>query len=193
MLRELLKKINLFSLLHQIDMDLANQCRQKRCSYCGGPLHLACYKRKPRGGPENLLEEYMVRQSLCCGQEGCRRRTLPPSCLFMGRRVYWGCVILVVMVLRQTKPRGAKTGKLMKMFGIDRKTLFRWIGYFRDQFPRHSQWQSLRGRISPVVQDNELPTSLVRYFLKHTKSSEEGLIQCLRFLAIGGNGTMEHA
>ena len=193
MLRELLKKINLFSLLHQIDMDLANQCREKGCPYCGGPLHFARYQRKPRGGPKNFPEEYIVRQSLCCGQEGCRRRTLPPSCLFMGRRVYWGCVILVVMLLRQKRPRGAKTRKLMQMFNIARKTLFRWIAYFRDTFPRSGQWQHLRGRISPVVQDNELPTSLVRYFLKHTKSSEEGLIQCLRFLAIGENGTMEHA
>lgn len=193
MLRDLLKKINIFTLLHKIDIDLAHQCRQKRCSYCGGPLYLACYQRKPRGGPENIPEEYMVRQSLCCGQEACRRRTLPPSCLFMGRRIYWSCVILVVMVLRQERPRGAKTRKLMQIFGIDRKTLFRWIAYFRDEFPRSSQWKSLRGRISTEVADNMLPANLVQYFLKHTESLEEGLIKCLRFLAIGEKGTMEHA
>jgi hypothetical protein len=29
----------------------------------------------------------MVRQAFCSSREHCSRRTLPPSCLFMGRRV----------------------------------------------------------------------------------------------------------
>ena len=99
MLPELIQKVSLFYLLHRIDIDLAKQLQQGRCPYCNGPLHHSNYERKPRGGPENIPDEYLVRQSLCCGRPDCRRRTLPPSCLFMGRRVYWGCVILVVMTL----------------------------------------------------------------------------------------------
>jgi len=130
MLPELLQKSSLFSLLHRIDTDLANQCRERGCPFCGGHLHQATYQRKPRGGPEGLPAEYLVRQSLCCGRENCRRRSLPVSCLFMGRRVYWAGVILVVMALRQNRPESAGTGELMRMFGMTRKTLFRWMSYF---------------------------------------------------------------
>jgi len=93
MISELLERSSLFSLLHRIDRDLAEEHRQKRCPVCGGPLHQSNYPRKPRGGPEDLPEEILVRRSFCCGTEGCRVRSLPPSCLFMGRRVYWGVVV----------------------------------------------------------------------------------------------------
>ena len=185
MLPELLQKSSLFSLLHRIDRDLASQCREKRCPFCGGPLNQANYERKPRGGPEDLPEEYLIRQSLCCSRENCRRRTLPASCLFMGRRVYWAGVILVIMALRQNRPNGASTIKLMRMFGISRKTLFRWIDYFREEFPISAQWQRLRGRVHASVRNSELPGGLLRYFIRYADSAEEGLVRCLRFLATG--------
>lgn len=187
MLSEYLQKAILFSLLHRIDVDLANQRRQEGCPFCdGGPLHWANYPRKPRGGPSSLPEKYSIRHSLCCGREGCRRRTLPPSCLFLGRKVYWAMVILVVMVLRQARPHGASTRELMRTFGIDRKTLFRWIAYFRDVFPHSAKWQRLRGRISSQVKDSRLPADLVEYFFQHSGCPpDEGLVACLRFLASG--------
>lgn len=185
MLPELLQKSSLFSLLHRIDKNLAKQCRQSGCPFCDGLLHQANYERKPRGGPEDLPEEYMIRQSLCCGRESCRRRTLPPSCLFMGRRVYWGGVILVVMALRQNRPEGASTIKLMRMFGMSRKTLFRWIAYFRDVFPISAQWQRLRGRVDSSVSDRDLPGGLLNYFIRHAASVEQGIVKCLYFLATG--------
>ena len=185
MLPELLQKSSLFSLLYRIDTDLANQHREEGCPFCDGLLHQANYQRKPRGGPENLPEEHMIRRSLCCSQENCRRRTLPPSCLFMGRRVYWGGVILVVMTLRQNRPEGASTIRLMRMFGISRKTLFRWIAYFRDEFPISTQWQRLRGRVNSSVRDTSLPGGLLDYFIRHADSAEKGLVHCLGFLATG--------
>jgi len=183
MLPELLQKASLFSLLHRIDMDLARQHEQGGCSYCGGPLNQANYPRKPRGGPDDIPEDCLLRLSLCCGREGCRRRSLPPSTRFMGRRVYWGCVILVVMTLRQNKPDGVSASKLERLFGVTRKTLIRWVAYFRDVFPSSAQWQRLRGRVSPSVRDSELPGALVRFFLLNSESPEEGFIACLRFLA----------
>ncbi len=185
MLKELSQKASLFSLLHRIDEDLANQSQQKGCPHCGGPLHQANYQRKPRGGPDALPEEYMIRQSLCCGRENCRKRTLPPSCLFMGRRVYWSCVILVVMALRQNQPQGASAKELMRMFGICRKTLFRWVSYFREEFAHSAQWQRLRGRVSSLVEDCRLPASLLEHFFEHNNTPEEGLVSCLHFLATG--------
>ena len=101
----------------------------------------------------------------------------------MGRRVYWGCVILVVMTLRQNKPDGVSASKLERLFGVTRKTLIRWVAYFRDVFPSSVQWQRLRGRVSPSVRDSELPGTLVRLFLLNGESPEKGIIACLYSLA----------
>ena len=183
MLPELLQKASLFSLLHRIDMDIAGQLRQGGCLYCGGPLHQANYQRKPRGGPNYIPEDCLLQFSLCCGRQGCRRRSLPPSTRFMGRRVYWGCVILVTMTLRQNRPDGVSARELMRLFGFTRNTLIRWAAYFRDIFPSGAQWQRLRGTVSASVRNGELPGALVRFFLLTSESAEKGLIACLRFLA----------
>ena len=183
MLAELLKKASLFRILHRIDTDLCSQLRQKRCPYCGGPLHQSNYERKPRGGPETIPDEYLIRQSLCCGRPECRRRSLPASCLFMGRRVYWGCVILVVMALKQNRPHATSARRIKEMFGISRKTLKRWIAYFRDEFPASIQWQRLRGRLASTVSNTALPAGLINYFVEIFQSPQQAIIGCLRFLA----------
>jgi hypothetical protein len=174
-------------LLHCIDIDLAKEQQLAGCPYCGGPLHHSSYQRKPRGGPDSIPDEYLVRLSLCCGREDCRRRTLPPSSLFMGRRMCWRCVILVILTLRQNRPNGTSTGRLTRLFRVSRNTIKRWIAYYRDIFPSSDQWQRLRGRISSSVRDNELPGGLVRYFLDHSESPEKALAGCPRFLATGGS------
>jgi hypothetical protein len=188
MIAELLQKSSLFSLLHRIDIDLAGQFRLKGCMFCGGPLHQANYERKPRGGPGDLPEQCLVRQSLCCGREGCRRRCLPPSSLFMGRRVYFAAVILVVMALRENRPDSESAVKLRLKLGISRKTFLRWVTYFRETFPLSRQWQELRGRVSSSVSNHQLPGSLLEYFIRSADSSKEGLVGCLQFLACGQAG-----
>lgn len=183
MLPELVQRISLFQLLHRLDLDLAASHKQKGCPHCGAPLHHSNYLRKPRGGHPQIPEEICVRQSLCCGREGCRRRSQPPSCLFMGRRVYWRCVVLVVAALRQRRPDGINACKLSRMFSIPRKTLIRWFGYFRDEFPGSPQWQRLRGRLSEPVLDSELPGSLLGYFVEQSVDALSGLVGCLHLLA----------
>lgn len=188
MLPELLQKSNLFFLLYRIDEDLAGQCRESGCPYCGGRLHRADYERKPRGGPDTIPEPYLVRHSFCCERPDCRKRSLPPSCRFWGRRVYWSCAILVVMALRQGRTTGFSVNKIMTMFGVDRKTVCRWTGYFREQFPATDRWRMLRGRVSAQVPDSSLPTGLLEYFIAQCRSHEVGLIACLHFLASTNEG-----
>ena len=183
MLSELLEKVSLFRILHRIDTDLCKQLRQKGCPYCGGPLHQSNYERKPRGGPETIPDEYLIRQSLCCGRAQCRRRALPGSCLFMGRRVYWGCVILVVLTFQQNRPHSASARRIQELFTISRHTLKRWMAYFRDEFPVSSKWQRLRGRLAATVSSNQLPAGLINYFVKIFQSPQQALIGCLMFLA----------
>jgi len=78
-----------FEKLTVVDATIAARVAASACSRCGGPLHVGNYLRKPRGG---LLaaagEDFALRFSLCCGREGCRRRTTPPSVRFLGRHPF---------------------------------------------------------------------------------------------------------
>ncbi len=185
MLPELLQRVSLFRVLHQIDHNFAQACQRAGCPYCHGPLHKASYLRKPRGGPKNIPEEYQIRFSLCCGRESCRRRVLPPSCLFMGRKVYWAAVILVVSTLRQRKANGHSINLLARKFCVSRKTVVRWMHYFRTEFPSSAGWQRLRGQVTAKISNHGLPGRLVEHFLRHHPCPGDGLIGCLRFLALG--------
>ena len=185
MLAELLQDVSLFRVLHQIDQDLALACQHVGCPFCCSPLHKAPYTRKPRGGPNSIPEEYCVRLSLCCSKEDCRRRVLPPSCLFLGRKVYWGAIILIVTTLRQQNPKNNSINMLARKFNVSRSTVVRWIRYFHEVFPKNPRWQRLRGLVSVQISNHDLPRSLVEHFLRSQTSSSGGLIKCLQFLASG--------
>jgi hypothetical protein len=101
----------------------------------------------------------------------------------MGRRVYWGCVILVVMALRQKRPQGASARRLQAIFEISRSTLTRWFAYFKEEFPRSPRWQRLRGQVISRVENDRLPASLLECFLHEAETAEGGLVGCLAFLA----------
>ncbi len=180
-----LGKAEFYRILFRIDEDLARLARENTCRYCGGPLHVANYDRKPRGGPGDVPEWQVLRQGLCCGREGCRKRTLPPSVRFMGRRVYWGALVVVLTALRQQRHCGATVAKLKALFDISHKTLLRWLRYFREAFPQTPLWQSLRGRVSAEVSNGALPQALLEHFGSTHKDPQEALVACLRFLAVG--------
>jgi hypothetical protein len=183
MLSELLKNKNLFYHLYTIDKNIAEQYRQMPCSYCGGALYFANYLRKPRGEPEGVSEKCFIRFSLCCGTEGCRHRVMPPSCRFMGRKIYWHVVILVI--LSDWHNKATNIFKLSKLFGISRNTIGRWIVFYQDIFPSNPQWQLIRGQVAASIKSNELPANLVNYFLSFKSSAKEALVSCLSFLSQG--------
>jgi hypothetical protein len=185
MLPELLQKANLFSLLYRIDQDLAESVKTKKCRFCQSRLDSSNYLRKPRGGPADIDEAHLVRFSLCCSREGCRRRTLPPSTRFDGRRVYWRCIILVVMALRQNRPEGKSIRRLQRMFSISRQTITRWIRYFSEEFPEGEQWKRLRGRLDAEVGNSRLPGDLLSRFMERFHPPETALVKCLKFMAGG--------
>jgi len=184
MLPKLLQTTNMFHLLHRIDIDLADQQQKAGCPFCGSSLHYSNYKRQPRGGPE-LPESLYTRLSFCCSKENCRRRTLPKSTLFMDRRVYFRVVILIITTLNQSKPQEYSRNMLSKMLGANRKTITRWLTYFREIFPHSKTWQTVRGFVSPTVLNRDLPGSLVEHFLGHIPSSTGAITNCLRLLTTG--------
>jgi hypothetical protein len=124
--------------------------------------------------------------SLCCGW--CRKRALPQSCLFFGRKVYWGVVIILVTAAVQgTKKRNIT--ELCIRFGMSRRTIGRWVSYFERSFSKTKQWLILRGRLGAKVQDNLLPLTLVKEFLgdeeKIQPMDTDALCRLMHFLASG--------
>jgi hypothetical protein len=174
----------LFEVLFRIDHDLAEQTKNKGCPLCGGPLHHAHYDRKPRGCP-NLPEAVCKRLGLCCGREGCRNRVLPPSCLFFGRKVYLGAIILFVVALKQRRLSRYNAAQLRERFGASKETIQRWIDWFCEEFPKTDRWRRLRGLVSPSVENNAIPAGLLKQFAKQATDMQAALISCLKFLATG--------
>ena len=108
------------------DRDLAASARAARCWLCGGALHSASYDRKPRGCPGGLGQGYAERFSFCCGVDGCRKRTTPPSLRFLGRHVYLATVVTLLSALMLgTTP--SRLARLSVVPGLDRRTLARLV------------------------------------------------------------------
>lgn len=180
---DLVGRVTLFRALYAVDQEVADAERLKRCPVdgCGGPLHWATYERNPRGDEAaDLPEECRHRLGLCCGW--CRKRVLPPSTLFFGRRVYWGCaVMLVTAAARGLEP--CTIAELCRRFGVSRRTVKRWVRFFEVLFPASHQWQRLRGRVGVQVRDDDLPRGLLAWFFESATPAEEGLVGCLTVLA----------
>jgi hypothetical protein len=149
-----------FASLEEFDRQIAEAVAAEGCRHCGGPLHQGNYERKPRGGRlAEAGEAFTLRHSLCCGREGCRKRALPPSLRFLGRRVYLEAVVLLATVqaialktLRQAR----------EVTGVPARTLRRWHGWWTEVFPGSAVWTQLRARfVPPPPAEPELPRSLI--------------------------------
>jgi hypothetical protein len=189
----LLLDSSFFALLLRCDEDLAAQVRQAGCAACGGALHSARYRRKPRGGPEGLAAEYRLRLSFCCAVEGCRRRATPPSLRFLGRKVFFGLWVLLLPVLREG-PTPQRLSRLEEVFAVSRRTLLRWRRWWREVVPRSRFWQARRGDWASPVALAALPGSLLAGFSDLAAVSER-VLAALRWLAplSAGAGWPEHA
>ncbi len=171
---------SVYELLEKCDADLAAKCRLNGCLKCEeGKLHRADYERKPRGGPkdpEGPKEAY--RASFCCDQEGCRKRHTPPSVRFLGRKVYWGVVVVLVSAMQHgIKP--ARVQVLREQLGIDRRTMERWRTWWLETFVQSPFWKEARARFMPLLCEKTLPCSLWDAF---RIDRLDRLLDLLRFL-----------
>ncbi len=113
-----------FAKLLDLDEKIARQVKVAGCQRCGGPLHRADYVRKPRGAAIAAAgEAFSLRHSLCCGSRRCRRRTLPPSLRFLGRRVYLEAVVLIAATLALVMPELRTVREVTR---VPVRTLRRW-------------------------------------------------------------------
>jgi len=177
MYHDLPRDASFWLFLFSVDQDLAESARKEGCP-CGGRLHRANYPRKPRGGPDDLPEQYGYRLSFCCDRDGCRKRVTPPSVRFLGRKVYLGAVVILVAAMRQG-PSPRRVRELSRRFGADRRTIARWQVFWREHFPETPFWKVARGRLVPAVEIVVLPRSLLEAFLPSDDDHQEwGRLLC---------------
>jgi hypothetical protein len=169
-----------FAALTEMDAHIAATVAAQGCPFCQGPLHVANYQRKPRGGRLAAIgEQYPLRYSLCCGRRGCRKRVLPASLRFLGRRVYLEVVVILSCL-------SAPTSKALRMaarlYGISKRTLVRWRHWWREEVARTKWWLELRSRLTaPGPESAHLPASLLTYLHKIVSGTKLATLvtQCL--------------
>jgi hypothetical protein len=170
----------LYALLRKYDEDLAASARENGCE-CGGVLHVANYPRKPRGGPAagDACPEDDLRFSFCCDREGCRVRVTPPSLRFLGRRVFFGAVVVLVSAM-MNGPTRRRVAELSSLVGASERTLRRWRTWWRTAFTESALWRAEAGCFARPVAPGALPHSLLERF-----AGDEGerLVAALRFLS----------
>lgn len=179
MCQRLLRSASLQEALFRIDREIADEVARSSCPHCGGTLHVGNYPRKPRGGASGLGSESAQRFSFCCGSEGCRRRSTPPSVRFLGRRLYLGVVVvLVTAMLHGVTQRRAAT--LRAELEVSRRTIERWRTWWHDEFPSTPTWRSSMGRFVPAPERGRMPASLLERF---EGSDRERVVSLMRLLA----------
>jgi len=176
----LLSSVIFLRALLDLDWQVARSIQGFRCPECGGPLHWAPYPRVPRGlVPAVLTEAFSRRWSLCCGAEGCRKRTTPPSVCFLGRRQFIGATFIVLSLLRRgVTPETAR--ELRASIPVESRTLERWRRWWSRQLPTTQFWRAVAGRFAPSVATEEMPASLVKRFMGDAAAR---LKASLRFLS----------
>jgi hypothetical protein len=166
--------------LLRLDHELAEVTRAGGCAHCAAPVDAGHYLRKPRGGPWDLSDEQSRRFSFCCRRDGCRRRAMPASVRFLGRRVYLGVVVLLAGVLEQGTPRW-RVRKLEAALGADRRTLVRWRRWWTSTVAQSRTFEVGRADFMPPPAGAELPGSLVACFAAVAPRGR--LVAALRWLA----------
>jgi hypothetical protein len=175
--------IEFFEELRAIDEEIVHEAAKGRCRWCGGPLHRGDHPRKPRGGQLGSAgEQETVRFNLCCGREGCRRRAMPPSVRFLGRRVYLGAVVIAASVVAMAMSPGAAARRVT---GIAARTTRRWLQWWRGSFVQTAAFMALASRLIPVVDRRLLPLSLLVRLADEPHLSTRRLLAWLAPLTTG--------
>lgn len=165
-----------FAALTLADAEIAAAVGGHGCRRCGGRLHRGDYPRKPRGALVAAAgEEHVVRFSFCCGREGCRRRTTPPSLRFMGRRVYLEAVVLIASVVAALDGASRATARGV---GAPARTLARWLGWWRGSFLATAELVSLAAVLALATTDarSTMPTPLWRGSPSHSDPAKSAWI-----------------
>jgi hypothetical protein len=176
-IQNVLRDTRFYELLLGFDRQIADAAHVDRCQKCGAALHWGSYERKPRGVPAGLGPEHVVRFSLCCAADGCRKRETPGSLRFLGRKVFLGAMVVLISAMQQgVTPVRAK--QLQALVGVSRRTVARWRDWWCRVFAESPFWRAHRA-LAPSARTADLPASLLQSF---DGAIERQLISLLRFL-----------
>lgn len=188
MYHDLLQNVRFYELLTALDLEVAEDFRKRGCSVCKGRLHAATFPRKPRGGPAET-GAVVRRCSFCCAVRDCRTRVTPPSFRFLGRKVFFATVVVLVSALRDAA-RDAQR-HLAAILGVSRPTVARWRQWWTETFPAGPFWKLAAARFMPPVDRSHLPASLLAKF---SGTLEEVVLGLLGFLGpITGGASVRQA
>lgn len=151
-----------YRFIQQIDLDIVKSAQAIPCSHCGDRLDRSDYGRKPRGVILNTDDD-LRRYSLCCRQDGCRKRFTCKSLRFMGRKVFLGFFILFASSLPKNA-EGSSVHRVSKDLDVSPQTLSRWLKYWREDFSKSTFWRREQGLfLPPVVEDNYAAMLISRF------------------------------
>jgi hypothetical protein len=105
----------------------------------------------------------------------------PTSLRFLGRKVFFGVLILLVPVLRHG-PTPARVSRLCATFAVSVRTLRRWRRFWKETFVRSRVWETARGRFARPVRVHEMPGSLLEAFAG-ISDTEERVLAVLRLVS----------
>ncbi|MGO9834473.1 MAG: hypothetical protein ACLP1X_09675, partial [Polyangiaceae bacterium] len=91
-------------------------------------------------------------------REGCRRRAMPPSVRFLGRRVYVGAVVVVASGIALTSMARIA---VVRAPGVPARTTRRWVRWWRGAFTTSTPFVELSARLVPAPERQWLPLSLL--------------------------------
>ena len=144
---DILNDPSFFLLLLEMDFEATKITKEKGCVFCGGKLDVANDRRKIRGAPPEVAEVLGLRNSLCCRQDGCRKRHKPSSVVFFDRKSWPACIFVVASFLAgDTSPQG--TADFLMKNGLSSRLLKRWRRWWNEQFSCSMAWRRLRGFLS---------------------------------------------
>ena len=109
-------------------------------------------QREPRGLPRGLQDLFPSASTRAAAQR--RRRCVPPSVRFLGRRVYAAAIVVLptMFTLRCGAARRGGAGQ----------TLDRWSAWWMQTLPATTWWRQMRGRFDPPVDATRLPASVLQ-------------------------------
>ena len=188
----LLTDTRLYALLKKCDEDLATTVREAGCQCCGGVLHSARYRRKPRGVPPRPGRQEHWRASFCCARDLCRKRITPASLRFLGRRVYLATAVVLASVMRGGATP-VRMRRLEELIGVSRRTVQRWQRWWRCTLPDSPFWRSATGTLREPVVRADLPRSLWERFGGDAVQRLRALLCFLGPLTGGTRGLLDPA
>lgn len=147
---DLLSNKTFFLFLLEIDANIRDLVKSGGCRICAGTLDCANFKRSGGYGiPTECEGECLLRFSLCCRSDGCRKRHTTPSVRFLPFKSYLSLIIILISTL-QHGINDKRVKALSQALGVSRDTVRKWRVWWLDKFCTSPYWKGIRGIVMPT-------------------------------------------